>query len=62
MYIIYRIDNDDGEIIESIIGVINGDENVAIEWMSKNSLQTKEVINGIPLPLLRCRYIKELKN
>ena len=37
MYIIYRVDNDDGNIVRTPIGVVNGDESVAVRWMSKNN-------------------------
>ena len=61
MYIIYRVDNDDGEIIETSIGVINGDERAAIEWISKNNIEIEKVVDGVPFPRIRQRYIKELK-
>lgn len=64
MYIIYRVDNDDDEISKTPIGVVNGDESTALEWIRKNNFPIYNSMigqNGIPYPRYECRYIAELE-
>lgn len=53
MYIIYRADNNDGDIIEMPIGVVNGDESAALEWISQNNIKPEKMVAGVPFPRLR---------
>ena len=61
MYIIYRIDNDDGDIVKTPIGVVNGDESVAVRWMSENNIAPEKFVAGMPFPHFKQQYIRELK-
>ena len=60
MYIIYRVDNDDGDIVRTPIGVVNGDESVAVRWMSKNNITPEKFVAGMPFPHFEQRHIEEL--
>lgn len=44
------------------IGVVNGDESTALEWIRKNNFPIYNSMigqNGIPYPRYECRYIAE---
>lgn len=60
MYIIKKVDFDT-EVYEEIIGVINGDDADAVNWIARNEKFENEIIkNGVRYPYLKREFIKEL--
>lgn len=62
MYVIYRVDIEDGELSKIPVGVINGDEAKAVNWMANHSLEEERTVNSIPYPHLQKEYVKELED
>ena len=61
MYILYRVDNDNGNITETPIGVVNGDEAKAYEWIDKNKHLIENAVKKEMYPYYKPKFIKELK-
>lgn len=60
MYIIKKVDFDT-EVYEETIGVIDGDDSAAVNWIARNDkFENKIIRNGVRYPYLKREFIKAL--
>lgn len=60
MYLIKKV-GFDTEVYEETIGVVDGDDSVAVSWIARNNKFKNEIIkNGVRYPYLKREFIKEL--
>ncbi len=60
MYLIKKV-GFDTEVYEETIGVVDGDDSVAVNWIARNDKFENQIIkNGVRYPYLKREFIKEL--